>query len=532
MSEQTIDDIVDTANKTDGDAQNAPPVLEEASAVANSDNKTNESKVTVEVNAGAAKKKRTAERQMTKDDCDDDDNAGSNGGDGVGENTLRQGFQRASEEVLAKRRIIKVSRPATGSSSGNGSGGGGNVFGNASFGTGAKNDVDTTKSSNTDSSASAVDNAADTGKKPKAFGSTTGFAGFKTAATSAGGGFGSVGGGFCSSTNSGFTNNGTTGFGTTGSSSFGGGFAFGRNSSGTTNGFGSLSTSRDANDKDESTTKSPFGSDPPAAKSLAPDSGKDDDETSEGSKGETPDDVPGGPTMTPVAVFPENVNLKTGEEGERILYEGRCKSYAQVPVEDKNDDNDDNNNVGDDDHKAEKINPSVKPSTTFQAISKTPSSDEADTETADNDDKNAAEKKPASKEEGEEEAKDDSKPKPNAGKIAASASGGWRWQEKGIGPIKILQDEEHPDKFRVVHRQEGFKDGPGHALLLNRSLWKESTCTHMDDAHTHKTCLIKGPKEGGGVELFSFKFGDSTKCGMFVMKVNEVISKARSAFGA
>jgi hypothetical protein len=52
------------------------------------------------------------------------------------------------------------------------------------------------------------------------------------------------------------------------------------------------------------------------------------------------------------------------------------------------------------------------------------------------------------------------------------------------------------------------------------------------DQHARKTCLIKGPKEGGGVELFSLKFGDSTKASMFMMKVNEAISQARSAFSA
>ena len=74
------------------------------------------------------KKKRGAERQMTKDDYDR--------GEGE-EQEIKHGFQRASAEVLAKRKIFKVKRPnATTSSSatqsGNASGGG--AFGGFKFG--------------------------------------------------------------------------------------------------------------------------------------------------------------------------------------------------------------------------------------------------------------------------------------------------------------------------------------------------------------------------------------------------------------
>jgi len=515
---------------------------------------TNDTPVPVEDSGAEAKKKRTAERQMTKDDYDDEGDEE----DGRGGDRLKQGFQRASDEVLAKRKIFKARRPpaGAGSSADGGGSGGKNLFANAFGGLVQKNGESQTstttaaapKSSSSEAEAAATatsESAAETDKKPKVFGSSTGFAGFKTAVeTSNSGGFGSGGfgsvGGFGSSANSsnGASSSTTTGFGASASNPFTGGFSFVQKS---TSGFGSASKFGNLNEKDESTTNSPFGSDPPGTKSSPAskknDNGNDGDKeqtSSEGPKGEGAQEESHLPPTA--AVFPENVNLTTGEEGERVFYEGRCKSYTQVPIEQKGEDKDDSTDGGDNGKTTEKANPSVKPSAAFQeAISsakKTQSSAEEapGSETAETtkvgDEKSSQETKPQEKKEAHDE-----KSKPISTNKTSAAIGGWRWQEKGIGPIKILQDEEHPDKFRIVHRQEGFKDGPGHALLLNRSIWKESACTYMDQ-HARKTCLMKGPKEGGGVEQFSLKFGDSTKTSMFIMKVNEAIGQARSAFGA
>eukprot|EP00529_Nitzschia_sp_RCC80_P011729 CAMPEP_0113455764 /NCGR_PEP_ID=MMETSP0014_2-20120614/8541_1 /TAXON_ID=2857 /ORGANISM="Nitzschia sp." /LENGTH=572 /DNA_ID=CAMNT_0000347199 /DNA_START=95 /DNA_END=1813 /DNA_ORIENTATION=- /assembly_acc=CAM_ASM_000159 len=538
-----------------------PPVADDAAdgvagaAVAGGD--TNDTHVPAEDSGAETKKKRTADRQMTKDDYDADDDDEDE--DGPGGDRLKQGFQRASDEVLAKRKIFKARRPPAGTGSGSSADGGGssgkNLFANAFGGLVQKNDESQTsttavppKSSSSEAEAAATatsESAVETDKKPKVFGSSTGFAGFKTAVgTLNGGGFGSGGfgsvGGFGSSANSsnGASSSTTTGFGASASNPFTGGFSFGQKS---TSGFGSASKFGNLNEKDESTTNSPFGSDPPGTKSSPAskknDNGNDGDKeqtSSEGPKGEGAQEESHLPPTA--AVFPENVNLTTGEEGERVFYEGRCKSYTQVPIEQKGEDKDDSTDGGDNGKTTEKANPSVKPSAAFQeAISsakKTQSSAEEapGSETAETtkvgDEKSSQETKPQEKKEAHDE-----KSKPISTNKTSAAIGGWRWQEKGIGPIKILQDEEHPDKFRIVHRQEGFKDGPGHALLLNRSIWKESACTYMDQ-HARKTCLMKGPKEGGGVEQFSLKFGDSTKTSMFIMKVNEAISQARSAFGA
>jgi len=57
-----------------------------------------------------AKKKRAADRQITKDDADDDHDAADES-TSTNEATLRKPFPRASDQVLRTRRIVRVRRP-------------------------------------------------------------------------------------------------------------------------------------------------------------------------------------------------------------------------------------------------------------------------------------------------------------------------------------------------------------------------------------------------------------------------------------
>ena len=51
-------------------------------------------------------KKRTSDRQLTKDDLEEDEEQASDTGGGT--------WQPASDDVLSKRRIVKARRPAAG----------------------------------------------------------------------------------------------------------------------------------------------------------------------------------------------------------------------------------------------------------------------------------------------------------------------------------------------------------------------------------------------------------------------------------
>ncbi|KAL3939320.1 MAG: hypothetical protein SGBAC_005942 [Bacillariaceae sp.] len=240
------------------------------------------------------KKKRTADRQITKDDGEDDD-------EDV-DAKLNQPFQKASEEVLSKRKILKVKRPANGGSKPASS----NPFATTIL-------------------AASTTKASDSGAK--VFGGGSAFSGF--------GGFGSS----KSSTSGGFGSSSGSGFG----NAFGGGSSGFGSSSSSSGGFGAKASSNQEDDTTKASTSlfgKPTGSTGFSFGFAKPSSANKDSESSAASAAMT---------------LPENVKLTTGEEDEVKMHEVRCKSFkmvAQVEAEAA-------------DERKESANPSVKPSSNF-----------------------------------------------------------------------------------------------------------------------------------------------------------------------
>ena len=367
-----------------------------------------------------AKKKRGAERQITKDD--------GGGGEGEGEDDdgeePKGPFQKASEEVLAKRKFLKAKRPF-GSSSGSGGG--------------------TTGSSNPFASTSLSTN---NGSSTKVFGAS--FGGFKTTtSTSTSSGFGAFG---SSSTT-------TTGFGT----------------AATSTGFGTSATTKDEQKPAEtslfgsSNTGFSFG----FAKSAS-----------------SPSKNGSSPSATSSSVkLPEHVELTTGEEDEINLHEIRCKSFKWVVQEAPKEDTT---------QQLDKDNPSVAPSSNFE---------KAVTSSTNNNDEESKEDKE----------KDEEKEK----------SSGHRWQELGVGPIRILKSRgDAPHKIRLVQRREASPNGPAHKVILNVPIWKESTCNTTSEKHLSLTTV----GSTGESETYTLKFKEVEHAFGCSEHLKDAISQARSGF--
>ncbi|CAJ1955233.1 unnamed protein product [Cylindrotheca closterium] len=215
----------------------------------------------------ATKKKRTADRQITKDDGEDDDDSDD------GDAKLSQPFKKASEEVLSKRKILKVKRPGT----------------NGESKPNSSNPFAATKLTSSDAK------AGDSGTKVFGGGSAfSGFGGFgsSTSGSSAGGAFGTAFG-----SKSGF-----------GSASSSGG------------GFGAKAKASSSSDDDTSKpTTSLFGK-PTGSTGF-----------SFGfAKTSTTKDSESSPATSAAVTLPDNVKLTTGEEDEVKMHEARCKSFKMV----------------------------------------------------------------------------------------------------------------------------------------------------------------------------------------------------------
>jgi NUP50 (Nucleoporin 50 kDa)/RanBP1 domain len=499
-----------------------------------------------------AKKKRTADRQITKDDFDAsiDDDDEEDGGE------IKHGFKRASAEVLAKRKIVRVRRPGDVSSTEASSSS--NPFAATSLngatskdGAEKKNDGGDAKPSNPFASASLTANSTDSssnpfkstilkasetpkddeaakektvdaekkegGKeeinegtetsKPKVFGSSTGFSGFKAAASGNGFGFGGFG---KNAGNSPSGANGTTGFGAVAASS---GFTktstssfFG--SSPPSTGFSSASTGP-ADGKSLFQTSSGAPAFAFTAFSKKVDESKSDDDDDVNPEEEVDVTIEGAPAVN----LPEQVQLTTGEEDEEVIHDGRCKSFHWVPKPPEGEETAEST--------ATKANPSVKPSTAFQAVISTSKADKDSTSEEKEDDTSIKEETSTN---GDVKKKESKESKEETTKNQLSDAN-FKWQELGVGPMKILRSTSKEGKYRLVQRRESTPNGPATKVILNVPLWKESTVERTAPKFLTLRTLVDNK-----VESYSFRFKDSSDASYFDHFLTRSIPDAKAAF--
>jgi hypothetical protein len=455
-----------------------------------------------------AKKKRGAEAQITKDDYEDGDSD-----DAEDDEKLKQGFKRASDEVLKKRKIYKVKR----------------TFG-------APKPAEDTKTSATTAAPTALSfidkkatTASGSGSNPPASttpaattnGSSNPFASTVLASSSTEKpteiastpkkvfGFGSASG-FGAANSGSATGKGSSVFGGAG------GFA-GFGSGGKSSGFGSSSSSSSSSSPGSSkafvfgssasggTTKSIFGN--VGASSITFSLSKKSDNSNDSSSLKEADDK--------ATKLPEKVELKTGEEDEEEIHSGRCKSFEWV-VEDNSGGAEGDSANGN----KNKTNLSVKSSTQFQtAISTTSSKDHGD-DTEEKDEAKVAESAiDATQEKDADTAASVSKD--------SGASVKYRWMELGIGPVKILRSKSNPERLRVVQRRESSKMGPATKVILNVPLWRESTCER--DRQAQQYLRLKTMKEGKMCQ-YSLRFKENVDAGYFHHHLTDQLPLARQCF--
>lgn len=443
------------------------------------------------------KKKRSAEDQITKDDYDPEDLGDD------GEYVLSQGFQRAPTEVLKARKIYKVNRSTfkqkTGASTSTENGKTDDCSGATKSET---NDCGTTeKPSATIANPFATTALVD--EKKSNDGVET-----KSPFTFA----------FSSSNdnkncNSSPSSKKVFGFGSEG--------GFGSIGSGTSNGkacgFGSARTEN---------SKGWFG--------AKAEEGKTGNSNSPFSKLQfkfkcNNDASSMGKSSINAPQLPENVELKTGEEDEQVIYTQRCKSWVSVHNKDEpsatNGASSSNSKIG-------KANPSVKPSTEFQAAISSSKSKRDESESTVKKNKNENAESPATEngkknnpnsntevtkndnenvgdESSNKERSTCEKDESDKAQSSSQTSTGQehhRWQELGVGPMKILKSTTQPDRLRLVQRRESTKNGPATKVILNVPLWKETTCVR--DTQEQNFSRLN-TFENGKVCTYLFKFQES-----------------------
>jgi hypothetical protein len=414
-----------------------------------------------------AKKKRGADNQITKDDYDaanDDDDAT----DEEKEARLKQGFKRASEDVLKARKIYKVKRPtANGTSSAAATASTSTTTSTAT--TASSSDNGTAESSTSTKSSSnpfASTSLLTTTSSSSAAGSSPAkkVFGFGVAAAN-GSGFGSSGSGFAGFGSAAASSTSTS---SAGSSSFGGVSSL-TSGSKSSSGFGAFA--------EASGTKSLFGSGGGTSTSISFNLSSSSAAASTNKDSSSEDANP--------ANLPDTVDLKTGEEGEVTVHSGRCKSFLWVPA--ALDTSAKDPEADETDNKA-KTTLSVQSSTQFQTAESSSTTKAASEEVA----------------------------------------GDYKWKELGIGPLKLLRSKSNPSYFRLVQRRESSKMGPATKVILNVPLWKESTCER--DRQAPQYLRLKTLQDGTMCQ-YSLKFKENADAGSFHHYLMDHIPLARRCFG-
>ena len=195
--------------------------------------------------------------------------------------------------------------------------------------------------------------------------------------------------------------------------------------------------------------------------------------------------------------FPDEMELKTGEEDEVCVLEVRAKTHQFV----------EKNQVQSDAATKQDSAPSVPPSSSNTTAAKEKDeksgqkeSDTSTTATSAEQDETTKEKPKESQEETNQDA-ESKEGKEEEQKPKASSKKHQDWQELGIGPLRILRKSK--GHSRVVQRRESAPGGAGTKLLINAPLSKESQVTRPSDQHVRFTTIE--PSGKAAIYLFRFK---------------------------
>lgn len=447
-----------------------------------------EGKIEDETSTKDSKKKRVADRQITKDDDDDDD-----GNDD--ENIGNGGFRKADAAVLAKRKILRVKR------------------GSYSIPVAVKNTTtangtskpceEEEKKSNPFATATLVPGGKDTSGSsataPKVFGASTSFTGFQTTTSSTtkpafnfGSSFSNSSSGFGNKDSKGEKSSATT---TTEEAAPKWNFSFGKStSSAATNGGNTPSTAFGA--FGSSTTSKPFSFG--AGASIAASSTIS--------------------TTGAVVQLPENVKLTTGEEEESIRFENRCKTHMLVTLDDIDPDAaaDSSSSTTKNSINQQSVPPSASSITNSIKIDSGAASKEnyESKEEVKSSEKTSESKEDISNNDSEKESKIcDEKPS-SAKEEGQNKEQKTKWQEIGIGPLRLLRNKTSKEQLRLVQRRESVPHGTATKVIVNMFLWKESKIHRPSEKHVQVTTLSAGKKSK--TYLFKFKLqreaSDLEKC--------------------
>lgn len=289
---------------------------------------------------------------------------------------------------------------------------------------------------------------------PFVFGASTGFRGFATAASNG---------------------SSSTGFGAAAAAGTGG-FAFfgGGNSSSTTfsSGFGSLGGENKNNHRFaliSSTRNSSSSHDESSSTAAVAASSSSEGKTT------TTTSTP----HQPVAQLPVQYELKSGEEDEIVILELRCKTYRRGPSSNSSTDT---SQAILDNTKIVGKNPSV-PHSESSLLTTTTSSKPSGDQDADTN----VEQSPS------QTTTTTTTPTVTSSTDNALSTSTMEWHEVGIGPLKILRHNQKRSNHRMVQRRESTPGGSATIVILNARL-REFVVTAPSEKHVQIVVVMQDPQ--------------------------------------
>jgi hypothetical protein len=155
--------------------------------------------------------------------------------------------------------------------------------------------------------------------------------------------------------------------------------------------------------------------------------------------------------------------VANGEEGEDCLFQARVKLFKLVPKIHANTEGDNKGGSGSKSSHATNVTPLFSSTTNTTTTTREPSSSKSNTEPK------STNEPPPQKEQTQTQ------------KQVQPQQPSMDWREVGIGPLRILQNEQK--SRRVVQRRETTPGGPGTKLILNALLGSTSTSTSTSTNH-------------------------------------------------